>query len=85
MATNTPKSKRGKSRRKANDDASTSAEAPATSPPNRGDRSGEDDRHHMIAEAAYYRAECRGFAPGCELEDWLAAEAELGDGPDESS
>ena len=34
-------------------------------------------RHAMIAEAAYYRAERRGFAPGCELEDWLQAEAEL--------
>jgi hypothetical protein len=27
--------------------------------------------------AAYYRAERRGFAPGRELEDWLAAEEEL--------
>lgn len=31
----------------------------------------------MIAEAAYYRAEKRGFAPGFELEDWLAAEREI--------
>ena len=31
----------------------------------------------MIAEAAYYRAERRGFAPGHELEDWVQAEAEL--------
>lgn len=31
----------------------------------------------MIAEAAYYRAERRGFAPGHELEDWLWAEAEF--------
>jgi len=29
-----------------------------------------------IAEAAYYRAERRGFQPGFEIEDWLAAEAE---------
>lgn len=34
-------------------------------------------RHAMIAEAAYYRAQRRGFAPGHELEDWLQAEAEL--------
>lgn len=34
-------------------------------------------RHAMIAEAAYYRAERRGFAPGHEVEDWLQAEAEL--------
>lgn len=31
----------------------------------------------MIAEAAYYRAEKRGFAAGFELEDWLAAEREI--------
>ena len=34
-------------------------------------------RHTMIAEAAYFRAERRGFEPGYELEDWLGAEAEL--------
>ncbi len=33
------------------------------------------DRDKWIAEAAYYRAEKRGFAPGYALEDWLAAEA----------
>lgn len=33
--------------------------------------------HAMIAEAAYYRAQRRGFAPGHELEDWLQAEAGL--------
>lgn len=31
----------------------------------------------MIADAAYFRAEKRGFAAGHELEDWLAAEAEI--------
>lgn len=30
-----------------------------------------------IAEAAYYRALRRGFTPGQEMEDWLAAEAEV--------
>ncbi len=34
-------------------------------------------RHAMIAEAAYYRAQRRGFAPGWELQDWLAAEADI--------
>lgn len=33
--------------------------------------------HRMIAEAAYYRAERRGFAPGGEEMDWFEAEAEL--------
>jgi hypothetical protein len=28
----------------------------------------------LIAERAYFKAEQRGFAPGHELEDWLAAE-----------
>ena len=29
----------------------------------------------MIAEAAYHRAEQRGFSAGNEIHDWLAAEA----------
>jgi hypothetical protein len=36
-----------------------------------------DARRGMIAEAAYLRAEGRGFAPGYELEDWIAAENEV--------
>lgn len=36
-----------------------------------------DDRRAMIAEAAYLRAERRGFIPGHESEDWLAAEVEV--------
>jgi hypothetical protein len=32
-------------------------------------------RHEMIARAAYYIAEQRGFAPGHEFADWCAAEA----------
>jgi hypothetical protein len=38
---------------------------------------GPEQRAALIAEAAYYRAERRGFAPGHETEDWLAAEAEV--------
>jgi DUF2934 family protein len=34
-------------------------------------------RRAMIAEAAYYLAERRGFEPGHELEDWVAAEGEI--------
>ena len=30
-------------------------------------------RAALIAEAAYFRAQKRGFAPGHEVEDWLAA------------
>ena len=31
----------------------------------------------MIGEAAYYHYVHRGFAPGHDLEDWLAAEADF--------
>lgn len=34
-------------------------------------------REQMIAEAAYYRAERRGFIAGHEMSDWLQAEAEV--------
>lgn len=37
----------------------------------------QDLRRSMIAQAAYYRAERRGFEPGHEAEDWLAAESEV--------
>jgi len=36
-----------------------------------------EERWRRTAIAAYYRAEARGFAPGGELEDWLAAEREV--------
>jgi hypothetical protein len=36
-----------------------------------------EDRHASIAKAAYFRSEIRGFAPGHEIEDWLAAEEEV--------
>jgi hypothetical protein len=34
-------------------------------------------REEMVRTAAYFRAERRGFAPGYEWEDWLAAEDEV--------
>lgn len=34
-------------------------------------------RREMIAEAAYYRAEKRGFTGGDPVADWVAAEAEV--------
>jgi hypothetical protein len=34
-------------------------------------------RAALIARAAYFRAMNRGFAPGHEVVDWLAAEAEV--------
>ncbi|PWU19236.1 MAG: hypothetical protein C5B48_13820 [Candidatus Rokuibacteriota bacterium] len=35
------------------------------------------ERHQMIAEAAYYRAQQRGFSGGDPVQDWLEAEAEV--------
>ena len=35
-------------------------------------------RQRMIREAAYYRFVQRGFSHGHDLDDWLAAEAEVG-------
>jgi hypothetical protein len=36
-----------------------------------------EDRGAAIAKTAYLNAARRGFAPGHELEDWLAAENEV--------
>ena len=36
-----------------------------------------EERHRLIAEAAYFRASRRGFHGGADVEDWLAAEAEI--------
>jgi hypothetical protein len=38
--------------------------------------SADEKRRQRIADRAYRRAEARGFEPGQELDDWLAAEAE---------
>jgi hypothetical protein len=37
-----------------------------------------EERRRKVAEAAYYRAERRGFAPGSEATDWFEAENEIG-------
>jgi hypothetical protein len=39
--------------------------------------SAPDFIEQKIAEAAYFKAEKRGFAPGFEMEDWLEAEREV--------
>jgi len=63
------------------------ADAPATAPAGHARYSRmaqamleRDVRHQMISDAAYFRAQRRGFEPGHELEDWLAAEAEIDTG-----
>ncbi len=62
-----------KSVRKARPLKQEEATAQSTLPPAIAD----DQLRQRIAEAAYYRAQQRGFSPGYELEDWLAAEAEI--------
>jgi hypothetical protein len=47
------------------------AKAPAAVP------AGHEDVRASIARAAYFRSEQRGFVPGYELEDWLAAERDV--------
>ena len=37
----------------------------------------DEERRRMIAEAAYFIAQRRDFDGGLDLEDWLAAEAEV--------
>lgn len=36
-----------------------------------------EERYRMIGEAAYYRAQQRGFVGGDPVQDWLAAEVEI--------
>jgi hypothetical protein len=55
---------------------------PAANDPGTRDASERAARQARIRERAYRRAEARGFAPGRELEDWLAAEAEDPDDDD---
>jgi len=46
-------------------------------PPSTPSEPSDAKRRAMVSEAAYYRAQNRGFEPGRELDDWLAAEAEI--------
>ncbi|MEI7868621.1 MAG: DUF2934 domain-containing protein [Candidatus Methylumidiphilus sp.] len=59
------------------DDVTQGSPSPAFSEPSTVDPVEAEIRNRMVAEAAYYRAEARGFADGYELEDWLDAEAEI--------
>ena len=45
--------------------------------PGSGPALSAQERERVVAQAAYFRAEKRGFAPGCELQDWVEAEAEV--------
>lgn len=71
-----------KSRMVAAESAGTSAKGPsraskASSSSGQQIAISDDVRRNMIATAAYFRAEQRGFNGGGETEDWLQAEAEI--------
>jgi len=60
------------------------AKAPPVAPPRKAPEPAAprpkvtaEARRRLIAESAYLRAERRGFVPGGETDDWLAAEAEV--------
>ena len=53
------------------------AKPAATTPNARTAADDEDTRREIIAVAAYYRAERRGFADGLADDDWFEAEREV--------
>jgi hypothetical protein len=56
------------------------AAVPKAPPARKGDSGAavsDDELHMLIAQAAYRLAQQRSFSPGHELDDWLAAEAEV--------
>lgn len=57
--------------------SSADSEVTATQLERREIPSFSESREARIAEAAYWRAERRGFGSGQELDDWLAAEKEV--------
>jgi len=67
--------------RRASQAAPVDAPAPRTTPagamPDGPTFMEPEQRRAMIAEAAYFRSERRGFEPGHELEDWVAAESDV--------
>ncbi len=81
-----PRARGGRRHTRSPGSASEAApSAPATSgdpaapegQPNGGTTISAEERQAMIAEAAYFRAERRGFEPGYERDDWLAAERDI--------
>lgn len=57
--------------------AAAPADLPATGNEASAGAVSAEQRHALIEQTAYLLAERRGFLPGEELGDWLAAEAEV--------
>jgi hypothetical protein len=65
-------------RRDAAEKAPAAQVSGASDPPRpAAGRVNPEERRRRIAVFAYFRAEERGFSPGCELADWLEAEREI--------
>ena len=45
--------------------------------PSSGPSISAQERQMLVARAAYFRAEKRGFTPGGELQDWVEAETDV--------
>lgn len=79
----TPAATRGKPGPQQSHPARTTASAKVAArkrsaePQTASAKTAPEQRRQLIAQAAYFIAERRGFAPGNELEDWLQAEAEI--------
>ncbi len=77
----TPTSEQSKTSRAAPKRVGTSRKLDMASAPQTASKRAQQPSHeqlrHMIAEAAYYRAEQRGFVGGNPDEDWLVAEREI--------
>src|SRR6266496_6825092 len=61
------KARSGRSDSRSNDDRSIEQQT----------SEGSNQRHRMIEEAAYYRAQQRNFQEGDPMRDWLEAEREI--------
>jgi Protein of unknown function (DUF2934) len=76
MSSTEPSAKPPRTRARKESDTKTSKKpkAPAKTPPR---MVSSDERRSMIAEAAYLRAERRGFQGGDPIADWLDSEREV--------
>ena len=67
----------GKTGKKVARKSPKKAATPAKGSRRKGAGVSMEPRHEMIAKAAYYRAEKRGFEDGDPVVDWLSAEQEV--------
>jgi glucan-binding YG repeat protein len=54
-----------------------STETKASESKNNSTAISPEQRYHMIATAAYFKAQQRGFAAGYHVQDWITAEKEI--------